>query len=310
MSNINKVKVNYSIRPAKQVERRLIINSYNQLRECWYKISNYQYIWFGSVFYVDFILFHKFLWISNMTCFEQMKIPNRMEFNKPYDFINVINWSFTDNYNSLDFTKESLIWLDYENGLTEEIVSDFEDIISNNIVNWSIITLTLHCFLPWWKEARQDYLGKFESLIKIYSEKEIKDITKKNLSKVYSEILIWKLNDIFLNKDDNLWFKTLYNFIYKDWATMMTIWFIFDEKPKLKTLSSNNVVLSSDQQCISKNIEVPIITNREKNYIDWNLKEIKDDYNFLISKIEIKEKDLKNYIEFYKEYPSFWEIFY
>ena len=42
---------------------------------------------FGSAYYVDFVMFHKYLFIENMVCVEWSEIPKRMRFNKPFNFI-------------------------------------------------------------------------------------------------------------------------------------------------------------------------------------------------------------------------------
>src|SRR4051794_34072109 len=80
-------KFNYWLRPSKQVERKILIEKLLRLAQNGYDIPKYTYLGFGSVYYVDFIMFHKFLFIEKMECIEHGKIPRRMRFNKPYKFI-------------------------------------------------------------------------------------------------------------------------------------------------------------------------------------------------------------------------------
>lgn len=77
----------YSLRPSKQVERKVMIEVLHRLSEAGYAISEYKYLGFGSVYYVDFLMFHKYLFIENMVCVEWGDVARRMRFNKPYKFI-------------------------------------------------------------------------------------------------------------------------------------------------------------------------------------------------------------------------------
>ncbi len=76
--------INYSIRPNKNVERKLIIEFLSALEQKFH-ISNYRYIGFGSMWFTDFILMHKALQINDMISIEESKSnEKRAEFNKPF----------------------------------------------------------------------------------------------------------------------------------------------------------------------------------------------------------------------------------
>jgi hypothetical protein len=83
-------KINYLLRPSKQVERKLIIEALPRLSKADYFLNEYTYLGLGSVYYADFILFHKYLFIDDMICAEEDAIPKRMDFNKPYEFIRLL----------------------------------------------------------------------------------------------------------------------------------------------------------------------------------------------------------------------------
>jgi hypothetical protein len=57
-------KINYSLRPAKSIERKMLCDAFRRL-SAFGKVENYQYIGFGSTYFSDFSLFHKALGISN-----------------------------------------------------------------------------------------------------------------------------------------------------------------------------------------------------------------------------------------------------
>src|SRR5438874_9971114 len=91
------LRVQYDLRPSKQVERRMIIDACHLLSLANFPIRDYQYTGFGSVYFVDFILFHKLLGIQNMVSVEQdNKIEKRVKYNRPFGFIKLVMGTATD----------------------------------------------------------------------------------------------------------------------------------------------------------------------------------------------------------------------
>ena len=58
--------VNYNVRLKKQIERKIIVETLQKLNAIM-DIPNYHYLGFGSIYFSDFILFHKYLNINRMT---------------------------------------------------------------------------------------------------------------------------------------------------------------------------------------------------------------------------------------------------
>ena len=80
-------KINYFLRPKKQIERKLIIETFQKISNV-VEISKYHYFGFGSIYFADFILFHKLLNIQKMTSIDDKEDDkDRFLFNKPYGFI-------------------------------------------------------------------------------------------------------------------------------------------------------------------------------------------------------------------------------
>ena len=86
MSNSGR-KINYSVRPAKNVERKMMRDFFLRLSH-FGRIEDYRYIGFGSKYFSDFIIFHRHLNISEMISIEaDTNNRARYEFNKPYSNI-------------------------------------------------------------------------------------------------------------------------------------------------------------------------------------------------------------------------------
>src|SRR5437879_5407175 len=82
-------KINYGLRPAKSVERKMLRDAFKKLSE-FGTLESYRYVGFGSTYFSDFFLFHKSLGITNMTSIEKdVANRDRFLFNIPYNCIGI-----------------------------------------------------------------------------------------------------------------------------------------------------------------------------------------------------------------------------
>src|SRR4030043_279667 len=92
----------------------------------------YTYLGFGSVYYTDFILLHKYLYVNHMICIEGSDIPKRMRFNRPYRFVNLQMGKVSKILPRIDFRIKYIVWLDYDYGIDygymEEETSILDDV--------------------------------------------------------------------------------------------------------------------------------------------------------------------------------------
>ena len=138
------VKFDYTLRPSKQVERKLLIELVHRLgtEMTGYDIKRYTYLGFGSVYYTDFVLFHKHLYIDRMICVESENIPKRMEFNRPYDFVDIHMAPFSDVLPLLDRERRYFMWLDYDTSISLQQMGDIRGAI-RVLAPGSIILITV-----------------------------------------------------------------------------------------------------------------------------------------------------------------------
>src|SRR5689334_16559424 len=91
------LKVAYDLRPAKQVERRMLLDCLQRLARVGFDLPDYQYTGFGSIHFVDFVMLHKLLGMRNLLSVEySAAIEKRVEFNKPFGLINIEMKSISD----------------------------------------------------------------------------------------------------------------------------------------------------------------------------------------------------------------------
>src|SRR5438477_10122475 len=80
--------VHYELRPAKQVERRMLVDALLSLSAAGFPIKHYQYTGMGSIYFIDFMLFHRLIGIKSMLSVEyDINIARRVEFNRPFECV-------------------------------------------------------------------------------------------------------------------------------------------------------------------------------------------------------------------------------
>ena len=60
------LRVQYELRPAKQVERRMIIDALRKLAMAGFEIEDYNYVGFGSIYFVDFSFYLVGVFIAHL----------------------------------------------------------------------------------------------------------------------------------------------------------------------------------------------------------------------------------------------------
>ena len=324
--------VNYMLRPKKQIERKVIIDILKELNPL-IKLSNYKYIGFGSIYYYDFILFHKLLDMSDLLSIDDKSTEKRFRFNRPYDFISLENKISTDFLNGFDWTEEKnvVLWLDYDSKLGDVMLSDLKIIAKNcDRKDILIITLNAHCASNWRrrKKDREQFHSDFGTYVSpIYERNEY--FTPNKLPELLQNVIMNYLSTMCELRD--IKFYKLFSFVYKDTSPMFTLGGIFDDKNELCIREWNNELICTDEKI--KSINVPVLTYYEKFYIDSHIgelkqkiQEIEDEVNGqVISDPKEKEDkmtemlneflpfelhsfyDLKNYLDYYKYYPPYYE---
>ena len=305
-------KVNYLIRPAKQVERKLIIEALQCLKQK-YPIEHYQYIGMGSLYFVDYQMFHKHLGIDDMISMEKEEEKiERFEFNKPYNFIDIKPGISTDILPDLDWGKNMLIWLDYDDSLHKGMLNDIET-VCNNIQQGGILIITVDAepkrfsskVIQSSKTVHEDRLINFKEKLHPHYPRKISssDMVYKNFSALLYKIFLNKIKEsIYINPNK---FFQLFNFKYKDTSQMYTFGCVFDKSEnEIETTGIYDLnFISKDSDIVE--IKLPILTPREKIHFDKKIPRISErlkDFPMSRDKIETYEK-------YYKYYPQYFETF-
>lgn len=309
-------KFSYSIRPSKQVERKLIIQFCHRLSAAGYPIHDYTYLGFGSVYYVDFVLFHRYLYIDRMICVEQEAIPKRMRFNSPFGFVRLQMKSATDVISGLSRQKRYMVWLDYDYAIDPSVLSDLDALVKL-LAPGSILMVTVdaRARLPEAYDSetlsevdRQaqtlDYFrDRFEHLL---DEKiELTDVTGKSHHRLIGRILRSQLSTSTKLRPDGEFLQTL-QLLYADNAPMLTIGGVVvaggAERSKIRTALIGLDFVSYASKVVE--ISVPPLTERERLFLNSR---IGSSTKSKKPPFEITPSMAKAYRRYSRHYPSYVE---
>jgi hypothetical protein len=136
-------RIDYSLRPAKHAERRMLCDVFRRLRP-FGRIEEYVYVGFGSVWFSDFSLFHKALGVKDMVSIEQAEAAKeRIEENKPFR-ISVDYRRSTEALPDLDWDRNNFIWLDYDDPLSTDMLLDMRA-VARRAKSGTVLSVSVQC---------------------------------------------------------------------------------------------------------------------------------------------------------------------
>lgn len=300
--------VSYDLRPAKQIERRMLIESLQIMSRAGFDICDYQYTGFGSIYFVDFILFHKYLGINILHSIEYPnKIEKRIRFNKPFANVIVKFGRMGQYIPELDQDIKHFLWLDYDAVMDEEILNDVKS-ASSVLPRGSILLVTVDSESPhdcndtktrmeYFKEIAGAFLG-------IYKEE---NFTLSNLPRMNIKILYNAMKNGLAGRSVNM--IPLYNFLYKDGHRMLTMGGIIGGDSEMTNLKKCNFEESYYMRTNFEDspyfIKVPILTRKERIYLDSKMPAKK---GWKLTAFELDKESIDSYREIYRFFPSYAEL--
>lgn len=133
----------YEFRPAKAAQRMMIVDACRRLTAI-APLVQYHYVGFGGLEFIDFVEFHRGLGVPQMTSIERdTNMQHRLEFNKPYKSIRVLMGEARDQLPQVDWRKLAIVWLDYTDVLTTDILRDVDFVVRSSQPG-SIVIVTVN----------------------------------------------------------------------------------------------------------------------------------------------------------------------
>lgn len=312
-------KIDYRLRPAKNVERKMLAEAFNRLSK-FARVNSYRYIGMGSLYFSDFILFHRSLGFQKMISIEKEdKEPQRerFNFNKPFNCVD-IKFGFTSKIlPNLDWDTKDVIWLDYDGKLDLDILKDVF-LISSQITPGSLFLISVNTKLSGEKDENGKEFSKLKFLETKVGEDKIPVGTKnENLSgwkaaEIYRQIINNEIADglternLILKPNERIQYQQIFNFHYEDGVKMLTIGGIFyteELKAKLKECAFDELDFYRPTN-EAYSINAPILTFKEVRALNACLP-LSDDCEQPLP--PISESDKNKYSQLYRYYPTFTE---
>lgn len=307
-------QINYALRPAKAVERKMLAEVFSCLRS-FRDPSSYRYVGFGSTYFSDFHLFHKALGITDMHSIEHdIHNQTRFEFNRPFDCIKLV---FSDSTTALPALIQpdipSIVWLDYDGTISRDVLADIRTVASS-LASGSILLYSLNVN----PEPRNNGASRLQDLNSKVGEDKVpthlveRDFAKWGTAKASREVLDNEINTALAARNaprpptSKFKYQQLLNFHYQDGAKMLTCGgMILDEGASSSFSSSGLSQLSyfrdNDE---AYEIKVPNLTYREINYLNKFLPD-----GAVRNRQCIPAADISAYKEVYRYFPAFSEVF-
>jgi hypothetical protein len=312
----------YRLRPNKSAERKMICEALQHL-SFFDQVNNYQYIGFGATTFVDFVLFHKMLNITDMISIEvEEDYEPRVEFNKPYQCIQIKIGHSNEVIPQLSLKKKTILWLDYDGRLTDEVLKDIA-YISAEVVSGSIMIITVHAS-PYqvndptapYSEIKKTRIQCLRDDIgddKVPPKIEGKQLEGLEMGKTLQRIIHNEIAEVLrdrngiLSDEHKMHYKQIFHFSYRDGARMISLGGVFYEnrdkdRYTLCNFESLDYVRTGEEPYF---INAPVITPREKNFLNKLLPLGTTDKAL---EIGLTKTEIENYKNLYRYYPDYAEI--
>lgn len=310
-------KINYAVRPAKNIERKMFCEGLLRLR-AFASIDSYLYVGFGSVWFSDFIAFHKSLGISNMVSIESDDHnQKRFEFNRPYGFIKMRFGLSHDVLPELQWdTNPAVLWLDYDSRLNASMLADIYTFCGSCLPG-SILIVTV--------ETKPYDLDADNPQVDV--EMLTKDIGRDNvpvgvsapdlrpvsgLARVCRDVINTKITDTLsarnggLGPDETLEYTQVFHFLYNDGTPMLTVGGVVCNPTQAETMRQGlfdglDFVRSGEDPYL---IDVPKLTFREVRQLDALLGEDA----LATTEIGLNDEVIRKYHLLHRYFPTFTEV--
>jgi len=318
-------RVQYDMRPAKQAERRMIMDALQRLATAGFAIEDYQYTGFGAIYFVDFILLHKLLGLKRLVSLEQEpSLETRVNFNKPFSCIEVKMVPASSEIPNLNREIHHIVWLDYDGVLQKEFLLDIHSALTV-LSPGSILLVTVDV------EPPEDYDYKnvdpsFDSAAEVLGPKHWRkyfehhasshlkvgltnsDFGKSELITRTTEVLKSAFNRSIVARGE-IEFAPIFNFSYRDSHSMLTMGGMLagrTEKRKLKASTLSEAVYYRDSfDRPPFEIKIPRLTRKERVYLD---REMPCPDGWVPRDFNLSSDDVLHYRDIYRFLPAFAEI--
>lgn len=215
----------YDLRPAKQSERRILIDILKIAGDSGLPINDYRYVGMGANRFYDFLLIHRYLGLTNMVSLEHdEEFYERARFNVPFKFIEVRQQTAGEFAATDTASIPTIYWLDYDGGISPQIVQDIFG-FAERAIRGDFVFVTVSGNPPrtidrvsdaerlvWLQDNIREFAGTVT----------LEDVERANFASAVHKILIAAFRNAFAAHADNRFLPCL-QVEYADTMRMVTV---------------------------------------------------------------------------------------
>ena len=309
--------IDYSLRPAKFAERKMLAEALARLR-VFGSLRTYRYVGFGSIWYADCVLFHRVLGIEEIVSIERERNhEERFVFNKPYRGIELRMDDSAVVLPSLDWGHRMIVWLDYDDPLSPAILDDVRTVATRAYPGTAlIVSVQAENILDRRKKGEPVHVKRREQFRRFFGDARTPqklpgaDLRGWGLSKTIRRIVRDEVDNGLQRVNEarglgqRMKFRQFVAFEYADNAKMTTIGGVFIDAGQDAVFDSAGFgdlsFFRADDNALR--IEVPLLTPREMRYLEQSLPRLEGE---AIEFGAIPCRDVKHYAALYRHLPNF-----
>jgi Putative O-methyltransferase len=322
-------KINYSVRPAKAIERKMLCDAFRRLSP-FARVATYRYIGFGSIYFTDFHLFHRSLGMDDMLSIEKdADAEECFLFNKPYNCVRLDCRPASAVLPELDWQTKSIVWLDYDGKLDESVLSDITTVGARSS-SGSVLVISVNANVEGHPDetVRQEYkaetglgfdlddyrLREFRNRVgdALPPESLGSELRGRGLARISRMLIHNRLQETLsvrnglLPPEKKILYRQLFNFHYSDGARMLTVGGIFFEAGDLEKFDASYFSELSFCRFGQEpyTIQVPCLTMKEMRQLNAQLPKTPAAE---LSLPGVPSSDIQRYAELYRYFPTFAE---
>lgn len=305
------LKVAYDLRPSKQVERRMLLDFFRRLAGCGVPVESFRYTGMGSIHFIDHILFHKFLGIAKLVSVERdTQIKSRVRFNRPFSNVQLEIMEIGDYIPQLESSEKHIVWMDYDNHLSEEVINDVRSCAAHLPVG-SFILVTVDVEPP---KGSKGSAYNFQFYREIAGDLWIPAWKKNDFVNTELHLRILKLLALAFREGvtgrSNIRVLPCFSFMYADGHKMVTLGVQLGgnrqrrQLSRIRSAGASYLVLSFDEQ--PYHIDVPVLTRRERLHLESVMPS--KTYNKKVLSAGVRKNDFEKFGKIYQFLPSYAEL--
>ena len=323
-------EINYAVRPAKSVERKMMSDGFRRLEFGW-ALPSYRYVGMGSVYFADFRLFHQTLGISDMVSIEhEISHCVRVNFNRPFGCVKMEFAEASEVLGSMSWDKRVIAWLDYDGKLDASVIADLKTVIQK-APSGSIVAVSVNVEAdrppPEISQMGSDSVDtwrllQFEERVGSNLPPSLSggDLRGKDFGRVCWRVLKEAVEDQIVKRNgrpdlrpDTMSAKQVFHFSYSDGAAMLTVaWLLYSQADTTKAANCElrgSFFRDGPEPMV---IEAPKLTPKEISFLNSRLPDGPPVQSTSVKQIHkatgLSEADINKFAAVYRYYPQYGEV--